>query len=399
MALPDPINYPALDPNPTLERSSLGGVFVPKRSPFFLGLMMRAVSASNARLLHFIPGTILHRLFSVVSESLEHLSFDMQEVGVRAIHESAYAAFTDPVLFPPRGNATFARGSLRLSLPDPAQNSELILAGTMATTRDGRVVQVAEDTLFPQFASQALIPVVCQTPGAAGNIQAGEIARLLGGTRASYQVSNPSAIAGGQDTESDTSLYRRFQDFIESRATGNRLAVYSAGKNARAAGEVVQDAALISPWTLKDLNQEMGYGLLVIDNGSGGASTALVAAAQVGVNLVVSALEQVLVVPADAYVVSPSIEVRTTRTAPPADVEAAVRLAWQVISGAALIEDGRGRGLVRLYDVAAALDKAHPEVLDVRLLNLTADLQPTIGARLVSGVLTVTVLRGDGVRP
>jgi hypothetical protein len=399
MTLPTPINYPPVDANPTQERSLLGGVYVAKRKSFFLGLMMRTIAASNDRLFHFIPGTILHQILSVISEAMERLSFDAQEVGLRAIRESAYAAWRDDVLFPARGNATFSRGYVTLSLPDIQQSAETIPAGTMATTRDGRVVQFTDEGIFPAGVSQVSFPVISQAAGTAGIIQAGEISRLLGGTRTNYQVGNPAAIAGGQDEESDEQIYRRFQDFVQSRSTGNRLAVYSAGMNARVGGEVVVDAVLVSPWTLPDLNQEMGYGSLVIDNGSGGASNALVVAAQTGVNLVVSALESVGVIPADAFVVSPTIEIRTTRTATPSEVDTAVRAAWDRITRGCRIEDGRGRGLLRLYDIEAVLDKAHPDIVSIKFINLTDDIQPPLAAKIVSGLLTLNIVRGDVIRP
>ncbi len=391
---------PVADPGQTV----LPAPYQPKRKGFFLSHLIRAAqSTPELRGLNVEEGNLWHRIMSVFAEALERQSHIAAETAVWAIREGAYRAWYDADLFPSRTPATYARGTVILSLGSAPATDDLILKGTLLGAADGRTVSVEADTVFAAGTTRAFVDVVASLPGSMGNMEAGTLTSLMGGG-ARYTVSQPAPISGGQDEETDEALYGRFQDYVESRSTGNRLAVYSAARNARVwrDGEVVEaagDVAVIYPWAMPGMSGEMGFGYVVMDNGSGGASASLVAKAQDNVDRVQSAMERHEVIPASTYLVRPQVRAYATRTADGGAVQAALRTVWTEYASTLRIEDGQGRGRMSLYDLGQRLDRAHPDLLQVVFLNLDGDVLPPLGSRVVAGEMTIDLRRGEVVRP
>lgn len=392
-------------PAPDEGVTALPAPYAPQRKAFFLSHMLRAAqSVPMFRTINTEEGNPWHRLLSLFAELLERASFTAAATALWAIREGAYRAWYHPRLFRPRAPQTFARGQVQLSLDRPAAAADLIPAGTLVGAPDGRTVGLERDTLFPQGALSVLADVVATTPGPGGNLEAGMLTQLFGGSQR-YRVVNPGPVAGGAEAESDSSVYARFQDRVEGSATGNRLSVFSAAKNAQrlnAQGEpveVVRDVALIYPWAIPSMNGEMGFGYAVIDNGSGGASDELIALAQEGVDPESSVMERTQVIAASRYVVPLSLRAYATRTADPEQIRAALRAAWTEATAGKFIEDGTGRGRLALLPLGKALDAAHRDLTTVVILNLEADVLPPIGSRIVGGIVDVDVRRGELVRP
>jgi|GEM_PF-4866500 len=393
MSEPTPIILPPVDPNPQTNDTVLVDVFEPQRHGAFFTAMLRTAAANSAGIFNFGTGDPLFRLVDLVAQQLELLSFSFADVLRKGIREGAYRAWRHPQLFPERAPATFARGFARFGTSAPLNESELIPLGALIGTPDGRTVRVTEDTVFPAGNTEVLVSVASETPGRAGEMPPGALAKYLSGPQ-NYFVTNPWAITGGFDEESDEEVHARFREYVESRTTGNTLAVLSAVKNARVGDQRVRDAALVQPWRIPGMNQLPGACFAVIDAGYAGASNALIDAARANVELVRAANESVTVLPANAWVVSPTVRVSAARGSVAAEVSAAVTQAWTDLCAASLIEDGLGRGRVSLFDVTAALEAAHPAVVTIRV-QLDEDLQPPIGARVMAGAPTVHVTVGS----
>lgn len=389
-------------PTPDTGVTALPTAYQPKRKAFFLSQMIRAAQSSKLAGMSVEPGNIWHRLLSIFAEQLERFSFMSAEIAVWAIREGAYQAWHDPQLFPARRGKTYAFGTLIFTPLSPTLADSLIPAGTLISAPDGRAVTVVRDTIFPAGDTRAEVQVSSTIPGSAGRIEAGQLQQFYGGS-VRFSVNNPAPITGGSDGESDDQLYARFQDYVESRSTGNRLAVYSAAKNASFTSgpltEQVSDVALIYPWATTALNGEMGVGYVIIDNGSADASSSLIAAAQANVDRVQSIMERNIVMSASAYVLPLSLRVYATRTADPLALRSAVQQVWSDYGDSFKIEDGQGRGRVSLYELSQRLDRAHPDLLAAEILNLEGDIIPPLGARAVAGTLNLDLRRGEVVRP
>ena len=391
--LPTPVD-PALTPEVS------ASVYAPARAATFTARMLQRLSASPLRLYSWGRGNLPRRLIDVVAAELELHAKSIADVLTLGIREGAYRAFEDADFFPPRRNRTLARGVVRLRSAFPLAVADVIPAGSLFGSADGRTVRAERDTTFPAGAQTLSVNVVSEVPGAGGNFYPGEITAQLSG-RINYPTSNPSAIGGGRDEESDAERHVRFQDFIESRATASRLSLYSAAMNASAPDPQddsavlrCDDAALLLPWTVPGDAGEMGQGLLVIDGGGGEVDAALQRAVAIQVERVQAAGDRFVTVAVSPWVVALSLQVSVQRAADIAAVKAALTVAWNSLAASVYIEDGRGRGRLALFDVQRVLDAAHPDILTVKIVNHAADLQPPRGARLIAGVLSADVVPG-----
>lgn len=397
----DPYTLVPADLDPTASDSGAQTVYAPARQASFTAAMLRTLKASPLRLYSWGRGNLPRRLIDVFAGELELLSRTVADVATRAITESTYRAWQHPTLFPPRGGRTLARGQVRVAFAGPLTAAQVVPAGTLFGSPDGRTVRSEVAVTAGIGATSLLVPVVSETPGVAGNFLAGEITTMLSGARA-LLVGNPAAITGGREAESEGEMRVRFQDFVESRATASRLTLYSAVMNTQITdpGDASMqqrplDAALILPWLLPDLNTEMAYGYVVIDGGGGSATPELLAAAQAKVSRLEAAGDTFSVIAVNPWVVTLNVRVSATRTANLPAVGTALQQAWADLAATRLIEDGRGRGRLAIFDVIAALEACHPDIVAVQITDHdSSDLQPPVGARLIAGVLTAEILPG-----
>lgn len=100
-----------------------------------------------------------------------------------------------------------------------------------AVTTDTRIA--AGDLLFAPLQGGTLdgegaltLPVVCLTPGAAGNLPAGSLCRTVTEYPGITAVTNAAATTGGRDAEADTALRQRVQDRWEYPSAGGSLGDY-----------------------------------------------------------------------------------------------------------------------------------------------------------------------------
>ncbi|TDE85569.1 baseplate J/gp47 family protein [Deinococcus sp. S9] len=396
----DPYTLLPADLDPSGGESQMGAVYAPTRQTTFAASMLRTLKASPLRLYSWGRGNLPRRLIDVFAGELELLSRTVADVAKRAISESTYRAWEDPALFPARGARTLARGLVVLVSPTPLAQDDPIPQGALFGSPDGRTVRAEQAVTFSAGTTTVTVPVVSEIPGSGGNFNPGEISLALSG-RVNYLVSNPAPISGGRDEETDAEVRTRFQDFVESRATASRLSLYSAAMNTfipdpadSSAQQRPEDAALILPWLMDGLNGEMSYGYVVVDGGGGSCTPELLAAVQASLERMEAAGDSFAAVPVNPWVVPLTLRAAVARNADLDTVRAALVAAWVELARGCRIEDGRGRGRLALFDVQAALEACHPDVVTVKITSHSADLQPPIGARLLAGELTAELLPG-----
>lgn len=378
------------------------GIYTPTQRSTFRARMLRTLKASPLRLYSWGTGNTPYRIIDVISSELESISYTIHSAIRRAISESTYRSWYHPQLFPERGRATLAQGAVTLSVPYALSSAETIPAGAIFGSRDGRTVRSLEEIAFPAGSRSITIPVVSEVVGSRGNFYPGEVTMFLTG-KSSFVTTNSTAIYGGYDGESDEEMRIRFQDYVESRATASRLSLFSAVMNTRiqhpmntAAQERATDAAVILPWRIPDGNNEMSYGYVVVDTGGASASQAFIAEANINLERVRAAGDVFLAIPVNPWIINLGARVSTTSTAISGSVIGALNTAWaKVVAEQCLIEDGRNRGFLSLYDVQIALAQAHPDVIGVQITSHSNDLQPPIGARVVAGELSLQILQGQ----
>ncbi len=189
---------------------------------------------------------------------------------------SRYTASGATVYVPVGATVQTADGSQRFQVyADPANG-----AYVASYTAPGSLVATGGYAMPAQVAS-VIAPVRSITngttgaPGANGNVAAGAITNIASQTFGVDTVVNPAAFANGIDVESDASVKYRFGLAVQGRGGGTVPAYLSAIANLK----VGMTATVLQGQNL-DGTTNLGMVSVIVDDGSGAISSALLVAAQ-----------------------------------------------------------------------------------------------------------------------
>lgn len=121
-----------------------------------------------------------------------------------------------------RRQAVRATGTVLLQRTTASPESITIGQGSQAAT-DGAVpviVQTAVPAVFPRGNTVLEVPVVAVLGGTSGNISAETVTRWLSGVEGITSVTNPTALTGGLDSESDEQFRERIRKTIFRNLAG-----------------------------------------------------------------------------------------------------------------------------------------------------------------------------------
>lgn len=143
----------------------------------------------------------------------------------------------------PRLLAQPARCTQVFRLPAPAEQPQIIAAGTRVTSQDGRVAFYTESALTISVGATEVTGIaICETPGAIGNDWAlGQISVLVGNATG-MSTANISVPSGGEDDEEDPPYIERIILAPESFSTAGTEGGYIY--HARAAHQSIIDVAV-----------------------------------------------------------------------------------------------------------------------------------------------------------
>lgn len=272
--------------------------------------------------------------------------------------------------------ASAASGTVRLGRSTAGLSAQIPVGALVRTGFDGsdEVFAVAADpthgawngTGYRLDAAEISIqvPVVAQTPGQGGNVQAGSIRYLASAIPGVDQVTNDGPMLGGLDSESDDALRTRFAGFLDSRSRATPQAV----------GFAIASLQQGLSYTISERvdtagNPRSGHFTVTVDDGTGVPSPVLIGRA-------VSAIDAVRPIGGTFSVRAPLIvraEIRV-QILGPVQVQAAVKAA--VIGFVSGLPIGAPLVLSKLYQIAHEADSAVLSVQSVTINGAGADLNP-----------------------
>lgn len=240
-----------------------------------IGSILRAVIESNASVVLWLQGLILQVLLvtRAATSTGDDLDSFVNDYGLTRLAAVASA-----------GNVTFSRFT--------ATAQAVIPVGTTVQTGDGSqtfsviadVTNTAYSALLSGYvlaagAGSLTVPVKANTPSAASNVVAGAVSVMVAPISGVDTVANASAMAGGGDAEADTALRVRFRAYIASLAKATKQAIAYA----------IQSVQLGIQYTITENldyagNSHPGYFTVVVDNGTGNASSTLLTAVYTAVD-------------------------------------------------------------------------------------------------------------------
>ena len=321
---------------------------------------------SGDPLLAIFQAHVLCGLMFIQSQIVRVNKMSRAETATGADLDSFYADFDLP-----RKPATKAKGQVQFSLRSVITSDILIEPGKIVQTTDGSIqYQVVADTLqeawsvsdnayiLPGGSLSINVTVEALEEGSASNVQPGALSQMVSSIAGVSFVTNLGEIENGTDPEEDPPFRDRFKLMIKSI-------------NAKATPPGILKAALdtVGVKTARFLeNQDIsgnfqpGYGLLVIDDGSGDPPDELLAAVTQNVEPSRGNFTQITSIRSTKETVDIDLNVRINPLAsPPSDVVRAVGIA--IINYVNSLEIGDPLYLENLGTVAK---NAHPMVISAQ---------------------------------
>lgn len=233
--------------------------------------MINHAKSVTDKVTDFQPGSIARTLMEAPAVEVEQMYLQFW-LGLRdAIPVAVFQSFGFGLL-----PAAYARGWVSVSSAAPTLSSQVIQAGTMFSTADGRSYLSTQSVTWPAGATLIEIPVQCTTSGAAGNAVAGAVTSSPSFTMAGYTISN-SVIQYGRDAETDREREIRFAEFIGSLSRGTIAACSYAVKQASLVDTYGNTTEYV---TRLGIDEQPGNVILYIRSSAGVPSPALLTLAQ-----------------------------------------------------------------------------------------------------------------------
>lgn len=189
--------------------------------------MINHAKSVTKKVTDFQPGSIARTLMEAPAVELEQFYLQVF-LGLRdAIPVAVFKSFGFDLL-----PAAYARGWVSVSVAAPPTSAQVIQAGTIFTTADGRSYSSTQAVTWPIGTLIVNIPVVCTAVGSVGNAPAGAITGSPAFNAPFYTINN-SVIQFGRDAETDSEREARFAEFVGSLSRGTVAACSYAVKQAR----------------------------------------------------------------------------------------------------------------------------------------------------------------------
>lgn len=252
--------------------------------------VLASISAQSGIITDFNEGSQIRTLSEAFGSVEEMASIAAQALAYQA---ALYSALSMYEVFPlgaqpAVGTVVFSTGS------SAATQTVLIASGTIIGTVGGvQFTTTANATIAIGSSSSGATPVQASTPGAAGNVTSATITQILSGIAyGPLLVSNAAPTTGGTNAETPAQTLARFAAAVAAIPAASPVALANAciGVTTSGTSETVMYATCYEPWIAQQaggLTVVPGY-TLYVDNGSGAASSGLLAAVATKINPVFS---------------------------------------------------------------------------------------------------------------
>lgn len=181
--------------------------------------LTQTVATSTERITDFNVGSATRTLLESVSLQMEEFYYDLKKAVEYAIKNACYHAFGFK-----RYNATKATGTVTISFTSSLKRDKVFEKGTKFHTANNTVERVyfeSTETIIAKAGTGFIdIPVICTREGSIGNVNIGDISRLVVGSPGIESIMNERDFIDGKDMETLTDRSVRFTEFIKSLQRG-----------------------------------------------------------------------------------------------------------------------------------------------------------------------------------
>jgi uncharacterized phage protein gp47/JayE len=348
-----------------------------------VGSVVRAIFEANASVVLWLQWLVLQVLQTTRASTsngpdLDSWMLDFGQTRLPAI--------------PSTGIVTFSRFVDDLSATIPIGTVVKTTDGSLSfsVTKDQTVSiwQASTSTyIFPSGVASADLPVVCMTGGSPGNVLAGTISVIAASLPGIDLVNNANPLSNGADAESDAAFRIRFQSYLASRSRATLAAVRNAIANVQQGLDVaVQEN--ISP----EGTAQVGSFLVIVDDGTGYPSTALLSTIATAVDAVRPIGTTFAVVPPQVLTVNVSLTaVLSSATTASISVPTIQNRIAIYLNSLAI---GRGASVTRVAQNAYLAGAAIENVTGIQLNGSSSDITAPAGSVIKAGQVVITTNDG-----
>jgi hypothetical protein len=241
------------------------------------------MAALNGTPTDYNVGSTIRTLAEADGLVVEQEGIGNTALALQALAYGAMSLFgiTQTVAQPATGLVTFAT-SIPVSAAPQSTLAVAIPSGSLVQTRGGVQFSTVIASILPSGAVSVDIGVVASTAGSIGNVGSGAISGApLTPLGYPLVVTNNLPTAGGIDAGNQTQALAQFNARVARLGLASPIAVANAtiGLVATGTGEQVAQASVYEPWIAAGTGPGSGQAgfMLYIDNGSGTASSSLIA--------------------------------------------------------------------------------------------------------------------------
>lgn len=244
------------------------------------------MAALSGQATDYNQGSQIRTLAEANGSIIEQQGIGTQALAFQALVYGALSLFNiaQQTAQPATGLALFAT-AFPLSGAPVVPQAVAIPSGTLVATAGGIQFSTIVGATLASGTSSVSVGIIATAPGASGNVAASGITGTpLTSVGWPLVVTNPTPTAGGVNTGSQSISLAQFAAAVARLGLASPVAVANAtiGVVATGTGETVAFAANYEPWIAAGSGAGSGTAgfTLFIDNGTGSASAALIAAVQ-----------------------------------------------------------------------------------------------------------------------
>ena len=261
-------------------------VAAPPNTTSIATALLAAQAAQSGVLTDYNKGSQIRTLAESLGMAGEVQGIISQALAFQAV---AYSAFSAYGITPNGATAAVGQVTLATSLganPPVTNISVPIPKGTVIQTTNGVQVTTTQSAVLLAGNSSINIPAQAVQVGPAGNVAANTLTQLVSALPYPLLSTNLQPFTGGANAESPSSVLARFTAKVAAINGATPVAIANAviGVTVASTAEAVVKATVYEPWIAQMLAGQAapytpGYAIYV-DNGSGSASSDLLAAVQ-----------------------------------------------------------------------------------------------------------------------
>lgn len=243
--------------------------------------LLASMAALSGIATDYNQGSQIRTQAEAVGAVVETQGVGAQALVLQAMVYGALALFGIPI---PAGVAATGTVAFSTALPVsaafPVPQAVPIPAGTLVQAA-GTIYSTVAGVVLVSGASSVNVGIVCTVTGSVGNAPSGAIsASPLTGIGYPLFVSNAAPIAGGADAGNVSTAIASFTARVASLGLASPVAIANAIVGVASGTETVRFGAVYEPWLAAGSGAGSGVAgfTVLVDNGSGSASSGLLAA-------------------------------------------------------------------------------------------------------------------------